>query len=391
VTIASVTAANIYLDYAATTPLDAEVEAAMRPWQFAQGNAASVHGPGRAARHALDEAREQLATVLGGDSRELIFTSGGTEADNQAILGAAWRPLPAGASANAKPHVITSSIEHSAVLASARFLAAQGLAEVTFLAPDHFGQISAEQVRQALQNNTVLVSIMHINNEVGTVQDISAIANVCLLAGVPLHVDAVQSLGCVPLDVHALGASMASLSAHKFYGPKGVGALWLRRGLEWPSLLHGGQQEGGRRGGTHNLPAIVGMSLAAAKAAAQQPAEAARLSGLRDWFLAALLQFAGVAANGHPTKRSPRHVNVTAQGADGEALLMNLDLAGVAASSGSACSAGTLEPSHVLLALGRSRAEARASVRFSLGRSSNMQVLEAAVAAFGVALERARG
>ncbi len=373
-----------YLDHAATTPLDPDIEAIMRPHQFTLGNAASVHRHGAEAREALEDARERLARALHTSSRELIFTSGGTEADNHAILGFGL---------HRNGHIVTTAIEHSAVLAPARALEAMGRAEVTYLQPDAHGVIHPEQVRQAMRPDTVLVSVMHVNNELGTVQDIPGIAAVCKARGVPLHVDAVQSVGNVALEVGTLGCDLLSISAHKFYGPKGVGALWIRRGLDVPPFMLGGHQEGGLRGGTHNLPGVVGMSFAAEKAVQMQAMESARLEELRDWFVTRLLRFEGVQLNGPPIgsrNRSPKHINITARNTDGEALLMNLDLEGVSASSGSACSAGTLEPSHVLLAIGHTKADARSSLRFSLGRDTTQDTLEFAVRAFSRALERSR-
>ncbi len=375
---------RVYLDHAATTPLDPEIEAAMRPYHFLSGNASSVHRHGAEAREALEDARERLADAMGASSREVIFTSGGTEADNQAVFSLG---LARGG------HIVTTAIEHSAILAPARALEATGRCRVTYLQPDQHGAIHPEAVRDALQPDTILVSAMHVNNEIGTVQDIPAIAEITRARGIPLHVDAVQSPGFVPFDARALGCDLASISGHKFYGPKGVGALFVRRGLELPPLMMGGHQEGGLRGGTHNLPGAVGLSLALEKAVRQQPEESARLAGLRDWFAVRLLEFDGVRLNGPglgAPNRSPKHVSITASGADGEALLMNLDIEGVSASSGSACNAGTLEPSHVLLALGHTRQDARSSVRFSLGRDTTRDDLVLAVSAFGRALERSR-
>jgi cysteine desulfurase len=372
---------RVYLDYASTTPLDPEVELAMRPYQFMQGNPSSVHANGQSTREILEDARERLARAIGSSGRELIFTSGGTEADNQAVFALG---LAKGG------HIITSAIEHSAVLAPARALEAMGHCEVTYLEPDEFGLIDPSQVLEAIRPGTVLVSIMHVNNEVGTIQDVQGIAEICRARGIAFHVDAVQSLGTVELNVAQLGCDLLTISSHKFYGPKGVGALFIRRGFELPPLLFGGHQEGGLRGGTHNLPGVVGMALAAEKAIFEQPSESARLEGLRDQFQAQLLEFAGVSLNGHPTLRSPKILNITAHGADGEGLLMNLDIEGISASSGSACNAGTLEPSHVLTAMGRSRADARASIRFSFGRDTDVTALEFAVQAFSKALSRSR-
>lgn len=375
---------RVYLDHAATTPLDPEIEAAMRPYHFLQGNTSSVHRHGAQAREALEDARERLARAMGASSREVIFTSGGTEADNQAIFALG---LAKGG------HIVTTAIEHSAILAPARALEAMGQCRVTYLGPDPTGTIHPEAVLEALHPETILVSVMHVNNEIGTVQDIPGIAEICRARGIPLHVDAVQSPGFVAFDVSGLGCDLASISGHKFYGPKGVGALFVRHGLELPPLMMGGHQEGGLRGGTHNLPGAVGISLALEKAVGQQPEESVRLEGLHDWFTDRLLEFDGVRLNGPALgapNRSPKHVSITARGVDGEALLMNLDIEGVSASSGSACNAGTLEPSHVLLALGHSRVEARASVRFSLGRDTTQAALEFAVSAFSRALERSK-
>ncbi len=376
---------RVYLDFAATTPLDPEVEVQMRPYQFLLGNASSLHREGSAAKEALEEARERLARVLGVLSQELVFTSGGTEANNQALFSV----LLSGG------HVITTAVEHSAILAPLRALEKLGQVCATILTPDQFGMVSAAQVKAAITPQTKLISVQHVNNELGTIQPISEIAVVAKEHRIPFHVDAVQSLGHVPLSVRDLGCDLLSLAAHKFYGPKGIGALWVSRELEkrgfvLSPLLYGGQQERGFRGGTQDVPAIVGMSFAAQKAADLQASQAARLEPMRDWFAAQLTSFEGVSLNGHPTQRSPRHVNVTAAGADGEALLMNLDLEGVAASSGSACSSGTLEPSHVLLAIGKTKDEARASVRFSLGRSTTQADLEFAVGAFKKALGRSK-
>ncbi len=376
---------RVYLDYAATTPLDPSVEGRMRPYLFLLGNASSVHREGSIAKEALEEARERVARVLGVLSQELLFTSGGTEANNQVLFSIA---LSGG-------HIITTAVEHSAILAPAKALAAMGRVDVTLLEPDAFGMVSAEQVKAAIRSDTKLISVQHVNNELGTIQPISEIAVVAKEHGIAFHVDAVQSLGHVPLNVGALGCDLLSISAHKFYGPKGIGALWVSRQLEQRGfvlspLLFGGQQERGLRGGTHDVPAIVGMGLAAELAHSLQASEATRLEPMRDWLTTHLTNIEGISLNGHATHRSPRHVNVSAANTDGEALLMNLDLEGVAASSGSACSSGTLEPSHVLTALGKSKAEARASIRFSLGRATQQPDLEYAVKAFQKALQRSR-
>ncbi|MEY4530627.1 MAG: hypothetical protein RLZZ156_1348 [Deinococcota bacterium] len=376
---------RVYLDFAATTPLDPNIEVQMRPYQFLLGNASSVHREGSTAKEALEEARERLARVLGVLSQELVFTSGGTEANNQVLFALM---LLGG-------HVVTTAVEHSAILAPLRALVNMGKVNATILNPDQFGLVSATQVREAITPETKLISVQHVNNELGTIQPIGEIGRIAKEHRIPFHVDAVQSLGHVPLNVKDLGCDLLSLAAHKFYGPKGIGALWVSRELEkrgfiLSPILYGGQQERGFRGGTQDVPAIVGMGLAAQKAAALQESESTRLEPMRDWFAKELTSIDGVTLNGHPTQRSPRHINITATGADGEALLMNLDLEGVAASSGSACSSGTLEPSHVLLAIGKKKDDARASVRFSLGRSTTQADLEFAVKAFKKALGRSR-
>ena len=377
---------RVYLDYAATTPLDITVEAAMRNVSSLPGNPSSLHREGSKARELLEDARERLGRVLGVRSQEIILTSGGTESNNQVIFGFG---LGGG-------HIVTTAVEHSAIISPARALEASGRTQVTYLTPDWTGWVDPQAVLEALRPDTVLVSVQHVNNEVGTIQDIASIGAICKAKGIALHVDAVQSLGYVSLETVMKSADLVTISAHKFYGPKGIGALWVahalegRRGQQLAPLLYGGAQERGLRGGTHNTPGAVGMAVAAEIAHAMQPSESERLEGLRDAFSAKLLEVDGVTLNGHLTQRSPRHVNITAHGTDGEALLMNLDLEGVAASSGSACSAGTLEASHVLIAMGRSATEARASVRFSLGRDTTQDMLEFAVGAFKKALERSR-
>ncbi len=376
---------RVYLDFAATTPLDPDVEVQMRPYQFLLGNASSVHREGSAAKEALEEARERLSRVLGVLSQELVFTSGGTEANNQVLFSVMF----------SGGHIVTTAVEHSAILAPLRALVNMGKVSATILSPDSFGMVSAAQVREAITPETKLISVQHVNNELGTIQPIGEIGQIAKEHRIPFHVDAVQSLGHVPLNVKDLGCDLLSIAAHKFYGPKGIGALWVSRELEkrgfvLSPILHGGQQERGFRGGTQDVPAIVGMGLAAEKAAALQESESIRLEPMRDWLARELTGIDGVTLNGHPTQRSPRHINITAAGADGEALLMNLDLEGVAASSGSACSSGTLEPSHVLLAIGKSKSDARASLRFSLGRSTTQNDLEFAVGAFKKALSRSR-
>ncbi|GIW24040.1 cysteine desulfurase family protein [Meiothermus sp.] len=370
----------IYLDYAATTPLDPEVKAAVQEVLSVYGNPSSVHGVGRRARQLLEEGRERVAGALGCKPRELVLTSGGTESDALAIYGVAL--------ARGRGHLVSSTLEHSAVLTALKNLERLGFA-VTLLEPDRHGLIYPEQVAEALRSDTLLVSLMAVNNEIGTLYPVKAVAELCQARGVLFHTDAVQAFGTVPSRVEDLGADLISIAAHKFYGPKGAGALYVRKGIELFPLMPG-KQEQGYRGGTENLPAVHGMGLAAEKAVAMLPQESRRLLELRERLESQLLAIPDVELNGHPTLRSPKHVNVTARGADGEGLLLNLDLLGVAASSGSACSSGSLEPSHVLLAIGRSKDEARASVRFSLGRYTTLEEVDSAAAAFAEAVGRSR-
>jgi cysteine desulfurase len=370
----------IYLDYAATTPLDPEVRLGMERVLEVFGNPSSVHGVGREARDRLEQGRERVSRALGCRPRELILTAGGTESDAMAILGLAL--------AKGKGHILSTQVEHSAVLTVLKNLEPLGYSS-TLLAPDARGMVFPEQVEEAIRPDTFLVSVMTVNNELGTIYPIAQIAEVCKKKGVLLHTDAVQAFGTVETGVAGLGADLISIAAHKFYGPKGVGALYVRKGIELFPIVPG-KQEQGYRGGTENVLAVVGMGLAAEKAAGVLPEESTRLLALREHLERGLLSIADVELNGHPTLRSPKHVNVTVKGADGEGLLLSLDLAGVAVSSGSACASGSLEPSHVLTALGRSKAEAKASVRFSLGRFSTQEELGRAVEAFRRAVEQTR-
>jgi cysteine desulfurase len=365
-----------YLDYAATTPVDPRVVAAMQPY-FSQrfGNAGSVHQFGQAARAAVDEARAAVARLIGADPAEIVFTSGATEANTTAILGAVW------ASQHATPHVITAATEHHAVLEPCRWLAERGAA-VTVLPVDGYGLVDPDAVRRALRPQTALITIMHGNNEIGTLGPVAEVAAIARDAGVLFHTDATQSAGIVPIDVRALGVDLLSLSAHKRYGPKGVGALYIRRGVTLPPLLRGGSQERGRRAGTENTPGIVGFGVAAALAQAAMADEAARIAALRDRLAAGLAALPGARLNGHPTRRLPGIVNVSFADADSESLLLALDLEGFAASSGSACTSGTLEPSHVIAALGVPAAYAAGTVRFSLGRWSTEDDVDALLDVF---------
>lgn len=376
----------IYLDYAATTPLDPEVKAGIERVLEVYGNPSSVHAAGREAKRLLEEGREQVAAALGCQPRDLILTGGGTEADALAILGLALAKAAHGGAPGG--HIVSTRIEHSAVLTALKNLEPLGFT-ITLLAPDRFGMVYPEQVAEALRPETILVSVMVVNNELGTVYPAREIAEICRMRGIPFHTDAAQAFGTIPSRIEDLGADMVSIAAHKFYGPKGVGALYVRKGLELFPLLPG-KQERGYRGGTENLLGVYGMGLAAQKAVRLLERETSRLLSLRERLEQGLLAVPEVELNGHPRLRGPKHVNVTAKGADGEGLLLNLDLMGVAASSGSACASGSLEPSHVLTAIGRSKAEAKASVRFSLGRFSTEAEVDTAVRAFAEAVGRAR-
>ncbi|MBQ2952991.1 MAG: cysteine desulfurase NifS [Clostridia bacterium] len=352
---------RIYLDNAATTACAPQVLEAMLPY-FTQvyGNASSVHTFGREARRALEQARRQVMRGLGAKHpQEILFTSGGTEGDNWALKGVA---LARGAG-----HIITTAIEHHAVLHACQWLETQGF-EVTYLPVDGNGLVSPADVERALRPDTILVSVMAANNEVGTIQPVAEIGAICRARGVLFHTDAVQALGAIAVDAEAMNADLLTLSAHKFHGPKGVGALYVRRGVKLASLLHGGAQERGFRAGTENLPGIVGMGKAIELATAHQAENAARMTRLRDRLIRGLQErVRDVRLNGHPTQRLPGNVNLSFAGVEGEALLLRLDLAGIAASSGSACTSGALDPSHVLMALGLTEAQAQGSLRLTLG------------------------
>jgi cysteine desulfurase len=364
----------IYLDHAATTPLRREVLDAMLPYLTESfGNPSSAHAYGRTARAALDEAHERLARGLGGEPREVVFTSGGTEANNLAIKGAAW-------AGKARGHrIVTSTIEHHAVGHTLRYLEKFGF-EIVEVPVDRYGRVDPEQVDAALTDRTILVTIMLGNNEVGTIQPIAAIAErVRAHKGVLFHVDAVQAAPYVDLDVTTLGADLVSLGAHKFEGPKGMGALWLRHGTHLLAQQHGGTQERHRRAGTENVAGAVGMALAYELTCAERPATAARLRGLAARLRDALLAVDGVEATGHPVDRLPGLVSIIGHGTDGASVSLSLDLEGIATSVGSACTTGSTEVSHVLTAMGYPEDEARGALRLSLGRTTTDADIDTAV------------
>lgn len=356
---------RIYLDNAATTPVSQPVLDKMIPYfREHYGNASSVYDTGRDARRAIDAARRQAAEAINAQPGEVYFTGGGSESDNWAIKGAAFARRDKG------NHIITTQVEHHAVLHTCQWLEKQGF-EVTYLPVDEYGRVNAEQVEKAITNQTILITIMAANNEIGTLMPIAQIAQVARQHKVLFHTDAVQAMGAVPIDVVAWGVDLLSLSAHKFHGPKGVGLLYVRKGTRIDNLVHGGAQERGKRAGTENLPAIVGMGEAMMMAARNQPENARRLSAMRDRMIAGLLEkIPHSRLNGHPTERLPGNVNVSIRYIEGEAMLLRLDMAGIAASSGSACTSGSLDPSHVLLAIGLPHEIAHGSLRFSLSDES---------------------
>lgn len=373
---------QIYLDYAATTPLDKEVLAAMLPYlEHDFANPSSLHRYGQRSRKGLETARAQVGGAFGCTPREIVFTGGATEADNHALRAVAAQH-PGG-------HIITSRLEHAAVLETARQLEKGGY-DVTYLDPNERGEITPDALAAALKDNTVLVALMYANNETGVISDIPALSELAHDAGALFFCDAVQAFGVLPIDVKTLGADMVAVSGHKAYGPKGVGALYVKEGLELPPLLFGGEQEGGLRAGTHNVPAIVGMGAAAALVKERLAQDAAEIAALRDRLEAHLVALDGVTPNAAGAPRSPKHLNVSVAGVDGEALLVGLDTAGVAASAGSACASGSLEPSHVLVAMGLSRSQARSSVRLSLGRGVTQERIDVAAERFAEVVARCR-
>jgi cysteine desulfurase len=364
----------IYLDHAATTPLRPEALEAMLPHLTSSfGNPSSAHAAGRAARNALDEAHEQLAADLGGAAREIVLTSGGTEANNLAVKGAAWAGKAHGS------RLVVGAVEHHAVGHAAAHLEKFGFEVVTAPVDGH-GRVDLDALEALLDERTILVAVMLANNEVGTIQPLREIADrVRERRGIHLHVDAVQAVPYLDLDVAALGADTVAISAHKFEGPKGVGALWVRRGTPLLAQLHGGSQERHRRAGTENVAGAVGMATAYALACAERPATRARLAGLRARLQEACLAVDGVELTGHPDERLPGLLSLLVRDADGAAASVALDLEGIACSTGSACATGSPEPSHVLTAMGIAGADAMGALRLSLGRATTEDEIEAAI------------
>lgn len=367
---------RIYLDNASTTALAPAVFQEMTPYFMeCYGNASSVHGTGREAHRALDKARKRVAAALGAQPQEIYFTSGGSESDNWALKGAAL------ANQNQGKHIITSVIEHHAVLNACYWLEGMGF-EVTYLPVDRWGKVDPAAVEQAIRPDTILISLMTANNEIGTLQPIARVGEIARGKGILFHTDAVQAVGAVLLDVQALGVDLLSLSAHKFHGPKGIGALYIRRGAKVQSLIHGGSQERNLRAGTENLPAIVGLGKAIEMASQGIPERTARIAALRDQFILGVQQAIPEAIlNGDPKDRLPGNIHFTFPGVDGEALLLRMDLMGIACSGGSACTSGSSEPSHVLAALGQGPLLSRGGLRITLSDQNTEAEMQEALQA----------
>ena len=377
---------KVYLDHNATTPVVPEVLEAMLPYfKDVFGNPSSVHSYARGAHNAIEGAREHVAALVNAGVPEIYFTSGGTESDNMAIKGVAYAQRKKG------NHVITTQIEHHAVLHTCEYLEKQEGFRVTYLPVDQYGLVDPEELRSAITDDTILVSIMHANNEVGTIEPIAEIGAITKEHSIPLHVDAVQSVGKIPVDVKAMNVDLLSLSAHKIYGPKGIGALYVRRGIRMLPLLHGGHHERKRRAGTENVPGIVGLGKAAEIALRDMDQEAPHLRGLRDALYDKICQrVERVHLNGHPTQRLPGTLNLSFEGVEGESMILSLDLEGVAIASGSACTSGSLEPSHVLIAMGISPELSQTALRFSLGKDNTMEEIEYVVGLMPPIVERLR-
>ena len=378
---------RVYFDYNATTPLAPEViEAVARASRDVFGNASSVHRFGQQAKAALDDARSAVAALIGADPSEIVFTSGGTESDNFAIRGAAEALEPGG-----RRHLIASAIEHEAVLNTLKALARRGW-RATLLPVESSGIVSPDRLREAITTETALVSVMHANNEIGTIQPVTELAAIAHEHGALMHTDAVQTAGKIRVDVRALGIDLLSLSAHKFNGPKGAGALWIKRGTRLQPTMTGGKHERNRRAGTENVPGIVGLGVAAQLAAAKLDADAPRIAALRDRLERGVLDaVAGTAVNGAREARVPNTTNISFDRVEAESLLIALDLAGVAVSTGSACSSGTLEPSHVLKAMGLPAHRTQNSLRFSLGLFSTEDEVDFTIAVLPRLVDKLRG
>ena len=376
---------KVYLDNAATTALSPAVLEQMMPYLTTiYGNPSSPHSFGQEARKGVEHARDQVAKALNALPEEIIFTGCGTESDNTVLFGVAERYAKKG------NHIITTNVEHHAILHTCEALEKRGV-KVTYLPVDENGMVTAEQVEKAITDQTILVSIMFANNEVGTIMPVAEIGKVCREHGVLFHTDAVQAVGHVPVDVKAMNIDMLSLSAHKFHGPKGVGALYVKKGIRLPAYVMGGAQERNRRAGTENVAGIVGLGAAIEIAVQQLPESAARMAKLRDKLIAGIAErIPEVKLNGHPTLRLPNNVNYSIKYIEGESILLMLDMNGIAASSGSACTSGSLDPSHVLLALGLTHEVAHGSVRLTLSDETTEEDIDYVLEVLPKVAERLR-
>ena len=375
---------TIYLDHAATTALDPRVLDAMIPYLTTEyGNASSIYTLGRHAMQAIDRSREQVAELLHARPTEIAFTGCGSESDNLAIKGMAFAAQKKG------NHIITSSIEHHAVLHTCQYLERFGF-KTTYLPVDGYGCVNPDDVARAITDQTVLVSIMYANNEIGTIEPIAEIGRICRARKVPFHVDAVQAGGAIPLDVASLNVDLLSLSAHKFYGPKGLGVLYVRQGMRLLPQMQGGSQERGRRAGTENVAGIVGTATALSLAYEELPHVTPHVTALRDRLIEGILNIPRSRLTGHPTNRLPNNASFCFEGVEGESILLNLDMLGVAASTGSACTSGSVDPSHVLVALGLPPAWSHGSLRLTLGKENTEADVDTVVKALPGIIERLR-
>ncbi len=375
----------IYMDHSATSPVDPEVFEAMKPYFTNEfGNASTLYSLGRNAKNAMEAARQEVATIIGADTKEIIFTSGGTESDNIAILGTA-RKLK-----NKGNHIITSDIEHPAVEETCKYLEKNGY-KVTYLPVYEEGIVRVKDLEAAITDETILITIMHANNEIGTIQPIAEIGKIANEKGIYFHTDAVQTVGKIPVNVSEMNVDMLSLSSHKLYGPKGIGALYIKKGVRIEPLMYGGGHERGFRPGTENIPGIVGLGKACSIASQNLESNARKLTNLRDKLIDAVLeQNKDSYLNGHRTKRLPNNANFRFDAIEGESLILNLDFKGIAASTGSACSSTKLEASHVLLAIGLEKEEAHGSLRISLGIENTEEDIDYAITAIKEVVEKLR-
>jgi len=376
---------RIYLDYAATTPVDPEVVKAMSSF-FTDtfGNPSATYSYGQEAKEAIEEARVKVSELIGAEVDEIVFTSGGTESDNFALVGVAYANQARG------NHIITTPVEHHAVTETCKYLEERGF-RITYVPVDEHGLVDPSDVKKAIMDDTILISVMHANNEVGTIEPIAEIGKIAKEREIYFHTDAVQTVGHLPVDVDELGADLLSLSAHKFYGPKGIGALYIRRGIEIAAFMHGGEQERRLRAGTENVPGIVGLGQAIEIARQEMQSEAKRLTPLRDKLIMGILEgIDHTRLNGHPSMRLPNNVNISFGSLEGESIVLNLDLEGICASTGSACSSASLEPSHVLTAMGLSSERVYGSVRLSLGKWTSEEMIERVIEVLPVIVQKLR-